>query len=404
METTNSNSLDKESLYIRDDIVYKNFDYSEKEISSNNEHPNQVNFENLGIKHKIIFDTSLINKVRKVANNEVTKQIKISINNNNNITSISAANSNKLSTNNFSNMRYSNIEKNHINTSTEIKNLNLQKQNINIVHEQTVKENFLISKQYLKPNTPGSNITSDNKYLQNHIFNKNNNKNIISENVDNSQIKSNIYSEQSTNFNPYNNRSNNHINENKQNFAVSVPTTNKTSKNNSKNNSKSTSRVDEKAESKRFKLIESEIKKINMNIYNNNNIKDNKKISSGNSPINDQFLFKKEILFNTNNLKPKIHPGNNNSNSISNNQSKNDIIKNNKNQKISENINPSNNKNYIKIENKVNQLPTHSNFIEEQSIDNIHESSAISEHSTFRESNYYRKESEKISNYIKESK
>lgn len=242
---------------------------------------------------------------------------------------------------------------------------------------------------------------------------------------------------------------------NKSNIAISVPVTSKQSKNNSKNNSKSTTRVDEKAENKRSKLIESEIKKFQMNLnqlYQENK----KKLSFGNSPIHEKNLFKKDLplkqnnfkinktsktsgnsnnlnsinqslsknydaenshsnialakitmenpfKLNLNNLKQKGNAINKNNNQSSLNNSKDFIINNNSNM----NNKQQNNLGVGKIKNisKPNQAYNRKLNTEEQSENNtMQENSQISEHSTLRESNYYRKESEKIANMIKECK
>jgi len=239
----------------------------------------------------------------------------------------------------------------------------------------------------------------------------------------------------------------------KKNFtAISVPITTKQSK----NNSKSTSRVDDKSENKRSKLIESEIKKFQMNL--SQLYKDNKKkFSSGNSPLHEQILFKKDLPITQNNFKigNKANTGANTNhvNSINQSHSKNfegenshsninlgkikmdnpfklnlsnlksninnnskyankntDIAANNKkvkeNQMLEKNNNNiiinSNNNNQLK--NPLNNTNYNNTFNDEKSFDNLNENSQISDHSTFRESNYYRKESEKIANMIKDCK
>ena len=366
--------------------IHQKLDYSSVNTDENknekNKFTNNINDIDINVdKEKIIAittsaekRTSLEEKIFKIEEkykkNSITQQSEINIAKNSNFEPSAYINVQKDETEQPKNLIQNKINYNNNNINNNLRYYNLDK-------------NFLNASTDLKAN----------KY---NLLNNQNN--ILLNQLKNNKIELNNV---------------NMINKKKSTLPISVPITNKTSKNNSKNNSKSTSRVDDKAESKRFKLIESEIKKINMNIYNN--LKENKKkLSSGNSPINNEFLFKKELLFNSNNLKNNINKNNiivtskNNDSSIEKSKQLNSLKLNLSNLKNSSVVNSKGNSAKDILNKQIKYAPkteirnnyNQNNLTEEKSKD-IQENSQISEHSTFRESNYYRKEAEKISNFIK---
>jgi hypothetical protein len=150
---------------------------------------------------------------------------------------------------------------------------------------------------------------------------------------------------------PIINKSSNNLFLKKKSVPVSVSMTNHVSKNNSKNNSKSSSRVDEKTENLRKRIIETEIKKIGIGIGIVDKTK--KHFTSTNSPSNQPLRFNKDI-----GIKKIV------SNSLKKYADK--------------------------------SIPKH-----EDISDNILNESTNSFHSSIREANYYKREAEKVIDYIK---
>jgi hypothetical protein len=150
------------------------------------------------------------------------------------------------------------------------------------------------------------------------------------------------------------NKSSNNLFLKKKSIPISVSITNHVSKNNSKNNSKSSSRVDEKTEILRKKLIDTEVKKIGLGISPLDKTK--KHFTSTNSPSNQQIRFNKELGIK------KI---------LSNNIKKN-------------------------VEKNEKPKPK-----QEEIIDNVLDESTNSVHSSIREAHYFKREAEKVIDYIR---
>lgn len=133
----------------------------------------------------------------------------------------------------------------------------------------------------------------------------------------------------------------------------------------------------------------------------NNSVNPYKKHStSTNSPKNMLLNFKKEVVIHNNNIKENVNydktPGKKN-NSISSSQ------------RIKDEPNSAG-KNMPSLKININNIKQKNNESKKKdlelskSLDNILETSNCSIKSTLRESNYYRKEAEKLSNYIKSCK
>jgi hypothetical protein len=141
----------------------------------------------------------------------------------------------------------------------------------------------------------------------------------------------------------------------KTSVPISVCVTSQVSKNTSKNNSKSSSRIDEKAEIMRKKIIENENRKLNMKKPH---------LTSTNSPSNHQLMFNKVTTSS------KL------------------TIKNNKSEAITTINSIASNKITKKVTKK-------------DSLENLLDISNCSVKSTIRESNYYKRESEKVIDFIR---
>lgn len=190
----------------------------------------------------------------------------------------------------------------------------------------------------------------------------------------------------------------NNINKKKTNVPVSMPITNQTSKQGSKNNSKSASRVDEKTESMRKKLIDNEVKKMNIN-----NPPGKKHATSTNSPTHFPLHFNKENI--NKQIKSNLASENvvlkyNKDSSVNTSKHKEDLSKTKPIVSLKLNLNNSNLKS-----SEVSKKDIRDKKIikkeDDGSIETILDNSEASIKSTVRENNYYKKEADRISSFIK---
>jgi hypothetical protein len=226
--------------------------------------------------------------------------------------------------------------------NTKITSKNLNKNTISQVYNSTTSSNFIFSKKLNTNTSENENIMTDGS--------KGSHNTLIHSHESNNKLKIQLNPKQTQSIT---NKSSNNLFLKKKSIPISVSITNHVSKNNSKNNSKSSSRVDEKTEMMRKKIIETEAKKIGLGININPIDKTKKHFTSTNSPSSQQLRFNKELGIKkiiTNNIKKTMD----------------------------------------KPKSK-----------QEDVMDNILDESTNSVHSSIREANYFKREAEKVTDYIK---